>query len=100
MMDITSRGNIPPLHVLNDAFFIALRDGGNGRRYDKKQAMNLAQEFLDEREDGIFALAEIFFVTLAVSGLLGDDFRKGVLEKFEIDNKDPEIKNESKAKAK
>lgn len=100
VMNLAGKGEIPPLHVLNSAFFIALRDGGNDHRYKKAEAMELAQKFLDEREDGIVALAEVFFVTLAVSGLMGKDFHDKILKEFSIDNKDPERKNAGKAEVK
>lgn len=93
LIDLSTGGQLPSLKILMDAFFIAIRDGGNGHRYTRQEAERLAQTLIDEHEQGIVGLANVFFATIAASGLIGAAFREQIFQKLGIENKDMKEKN-------
>ena len=86
--------------MLLDGFAIALRDGGNGHRYTKPEAEALAQDIIDESPEGMVGLANVFYATIAASGLIGGKFRTQIFEQLGIEDKDGAPKNARTAKAK
>lgn len=81
-------GDQMSLSMLVDAFWIGLRDGGNGKRFTHDEGNQLASDFIEESENGFADLANVFMVLLAISGILGAAYRHDVLQKVGLEDKD------------
>lgn len=88
IIDIASAGTVPPLSILVDGFWIALRDGGNDKRYTRNEGEKLASRYIEESEDGVVSLGNLFFLLIGVSGLMGAKFRHQMLEQAGLEDKD------------
>lgn len=100
IIDVVQGSGVPPLKVLRTGFYIALRDGGNKHRYTRSEADELAQQFIDESENGVIDLANVFYGVFAASGFVGGDFCKQMFEQVGMEDKDPAPKNAKAARAK
>lgn len=89
IMDTMSGGSIP-LSMAVDGFWIALRDGGNKKRYTRAEGEELAAQFMGESEKGFGSLVEVFMILMAISGILGSTARHETLLKAGLEDKDGE----------
>ncbi|WP_302610658.1 GTA-gp10 family protein [uncultured Mitsuokella sp.] len=103
LMSAASQGNLPPIHVLTDAFWIAVRDGGNKKRINREEGEKLLSKYMEESENGFADAVNLFMALVAVSGLLGARGRNNIIKKLGLADKDGnpagEEKNVKQAKA-
>lgn len=89
IMDTMSGGSIP-LSMAVDGFWIALRDGGNKKRYTRAEGEAIASDFMSESDKGFGSLVEVFMVLMAISGILGAKARHETLMQAGLEDKDGE----------
>ncbi len=88
--DYQKKHEIMPMEVLLEAFRIMLRSAGEHEA--AKNPLKIAEAIC--QEDGLQGLEEIFYVTLAVSGIFGVKSSADMLRQFGLENKDPEPEKE------
>lgn len=75
-----------PVSTIVEAFRIMLRSAGDSDT--AKNPMQVAEIICADA--GLQGLEEVFYVTLAVSGILGAKTSATMLQQFGLENKDPE----------
>lgn len=93
-------GNVPRISLLHDAFWLGLRDGGN-RKITRDEVEPLIRQFIEENESeedgsGFMALANVFMILVALSGIMGTKFQHQVFDDVGLMDKDGKPASEAK----
>ena len=97
LIGLITSGEMPGLSMLIDGFWIGLM--GGGKRIKRDEAERLAQDYIDEAENGIGDLASLFNLLVAVSGIMGAKYANEVLKAMGLADKDGEVPEKNAKKA-
>ena len=86
LVAVVTGNKIPKISLLIDGFQIALQ--GGGERMEREEAKALAEQAIDEMENGIADFALLFMALIGLSGFLGNEFSHKMCEKAGLVDKD------------
>ena len=86
LVSVVTGNKIPKISLLVDGFQIALQ--GGGERMEREEAKALAEQAIDEMENGIADFTLLFMALIGLSGFLGNEFSHKMCDKAGLVDKD------------
>jgi hypothetical protein len=86
LVAVVTGNKIPKISLLVDGFQIALQ--GGGERMEREEAKALAEQAIDEMENGIADFTLLFMALIGLSGFLGNEFSHKMCDKAGLVDKD------------